>query len=367
MEQVDCVVIGAGVVGLAIARALAGVGREVLILEAEEGIGTQTSSRNSEVIHAGIYYPPGSLKATLCVRGKALLYRFCEEYGVAHRRIGKLFVASTEAEVPQLEAYRRNAERNGVLDLVRLDGPEATALEPAVICRAGVLSPSTGIVDSHALMLALLGDAEHGGAVLAVRCPVEGGRVAGAGIELVVGGEAPMRLAARLVVNCAGLQAQSVARRIDGIPPHSIPPLYMAKGHYYTLSGKSPFRRLVYPMPRAGGLGVHVTLDLAGQARFGPDVSGWPDRVDYAFDESGAPAFYEAIRAYYPGLADGALNPGYTGIRPKLSGPGAPAADYVIQGPRDHGVPGWCALYGIESPGLTSSLAIAEMLADRVG
>jgi L-2-hydroxyglutarate oxidase LhgO len=359
MEQVDCVVIGAGVVGLAIARAFAMAGREVIVLEAEDAIGTHTSSRNSEVIHAGLYYPKGSLKARFCVQGRQLLYRYCAEHGVPHQRIGKVVVATDESEIKAVRSYVEKAQANGVDDLQWLSAAELHELEPAVTCVAGFLSPSTGIIDSHAYMLALQGDAENHGASVVFMSPVTGGEVRGEGIALEVGGSEPMTLLARTVINSGGLFAQNVARAIRGVPAASIPPQYFAKAHYYSLTGRSPFHRLVYPVATHAHLGVHVTLDLAGQARFGPDVC-WIDGVDYAFDESREPLFYEAIRRYYPQLRDGALQPGYTGIRPKISAPDQPAADFLIQGPRDHGVPGLINLYGIESPGLTASLAIGE-------
>jgi L-2-hydroxyglutarate oxidase LhgO len=358
-EHVDCVVIGAGVVGLAIARELALAGREVIVLEAAEGIGTHTSSRNSEVIHAGLYYPKGSLKARLCVEGKHKLYAYCAERGIPHQRIGKVVVAADDSEIPAVESYVIKAQANGVTDLQWLSADRLHELEPEVRCVAGFLSPSTGIIDSHALMLALQGDAENQGASVVFHSPVDAGEVGADGIVLDVGGAEPLSLACSSVVNCAGLFAQNVARSIRGIPPGSIPQQYFAKAHYYTLSGRSPFRRLVYPVATHAFLGVHVTLDLGGQARFGPDVC-WIDGVDYSFDHSREPLFYEAIRRYYPGLKDGALQPGYTGIRPKISGPKEPAADFMIQGPREHGVPGLVNLYGIESPGLTASMAIAE-------
>jgi L-2-hydroxyglutarate oxidase LhgO len=362
-ERVDCVVVGAGVVGLAVARELASAGREVIVLEAAEGIGTHTSSRNSEVIHAGLYYPRNSLKARLCVAGKNMLYSYCAERGVPHRRIGKIVVASEETEVDALKSYVMKAEANGVEDLRWLGRSELRELEPQVRCVAGFLSPSTGIIDSHALMLALQGDAEGRGASVVFLSPVEGGEVCAGEIVLAVGGAEPMTLACQNLVNCAGLFAQNVARSIAGLPASSIPPQYFAKAHYYTLSGKSPFGRLVYPVATNAFLGVHVTLDLGGQARFGPDVS-WVDNVDYAFDHSREPLFYAAIRRYYPGLRDGQLAPGYTGIRPKISGPRDAAADFLIQGPEDHGVAGLVNLYGIESPGLTASLAIGEYVRD---
>lgn len=357
-ERVDSVVIGAGVVGLAIARELALAGREVIVLEATEGIGTHTSSRNSEVIHAGLYYPQSSLKAGFCLEGKHRLYAYCAERGIPHARIGKIVVASDESEIPAVRSYVDKAAANGVTDLRWLGRAELEELEPEVRCVAGFLSPSTGIIDSHALMLALQGDAENAGATVVFHSAVESASVTATGLELNVGGVEQMTLGCRSVVNSAGLFAQNVARSIAGLASESIPPQYFAKAHYYTLSGRSPFRRLVYPVATSAFLGVHVTLDLAGQARFGPDVC-WVDRVDYSFDHSREPLFYEAVRRYYPGLKDGALQPGYTGIRPKISGPTQPAADFMIQGPQQHGVPGLVNLYGIESPGLTASLAIA--------
>ncbi|HXF67811.1 MAG TPA: NAD(P)/FAD-dependent oxidoreductase [Burkholderiales bacterium] len=361
-ERIECAVIGAGVIGLAVARQLALEGREVVVLEAENAIGAHTSSRNSEVIHAGIYYPTGSLKARLCVAGKQALYRYCAERGVAHQRIGKIIVATDEDEIAGLRKYRAQAEANGVTDLVWLAREELRALEPEVAAVAGLLSPSTGIVDSHGLMLAYLGEAQAHGAALALASPVLAGRVGAGGIVLEVGGAESTALECRIVVNCAGLRAQEVARSIAGVPPETIPPTYYAIGHYYSLAGKPPFRRLIYPVARQDWLGVHVTLDLGGQAKFGPDFS-WIERIDYRFDESREAAFYGAIRRYYPGLRDGMLRPGYTGIRPRITGPGGPAQDFVIQGPRDHGVAGLVNLYGIESPGLTSSLAIADHVA----
>ncbi|HVY04985.1 MAG TPA: NAD(P)/FAD-dependent oxidoreductase [Burkholderiales bacterium] len=357
-QQVDCVVIGAGVVGLAIARELALAGREVIVIEAEDGIGTHTSSRNSEVIHAGLYYPKGSLKARFCVAGKSLLYEYCADRGVPFDNIGKIVVAVTQDEVPVLKTYVEKAGANGVRDLRWLSREELRDLEPAVECVSGFFSPSTGIVDSHALMLAYQGDAENRGAAVAFKSRVASGEISGGRIVLEVGGAEPMSIACDTVVNSAGLYAQDVARAIRGIPVESIPPQYFAKAHYYTLSGKSPFGRLVYPVASNAHLGVHVTIDLGGQVKFGPDVT-WVDGVDYSFDHAREPLFYEAIRKYYPGLKDGQLQPGYTGIRPKVSGPTEPAADFIIRGPRDHGVRGLVNLYGIESPGLTASLAIA--------
>jgi L-2-hydroxyglutarate oxidase LhgO len=357
-EQVECAVIGAGIVGLAVARELALTGREVIVLEAADAIGTHTSSRNSEVIHAGLYYPKGSLKASLCVSGKVLLYDYCSTHGVPCNNIGKIVVAVTPDEVATLKSYVQKAEGNGVKDLRWLSREDLRVLEPSVECVAGFLSPSTGIIDSHGLMLAYQGDAQNHGASIVFKSPVESGSAGSNGIVLNVGGQEPMTIACRTVVNSSGLFAQNVARSIAGIPESSIPPQYFAKAHYYTLSGKPPFKRLVYPVASNAHLGVHVTVDMAGQIRFGPDVS-WIDGVDYSFDSSREPLFYEAIRKYYPGLKDGQLQPGYTGIRPKVSGPKEPAADFVIQGPKVHGVAGLVNLYGIESPGLTASLAIA--------
>ena len=366
MERVDCVVIGAGAVGLAVARALALAGREVLVLENESAIGVHTSSRNSEVIHAGIYYPRGSLKARLCVQGRQLLYEYCETHGVPFRRCGKLIVAADASQVDELHSIRAKAHANGVLDVAHLTRDEALALEPQLACAAALVSPSTGIIDSHALMLAYLGEAQARGATLALRSPVLGGALRGDGsIELEVGGTEPTRVVARCVVNSAGLRAPSLARAIEGYPAARAPGEYYAKGNYYSLAGRAPFSRLVYPVPEPGGLGVHLTLDLAGQARFGPDVE-WVERIEYSVDPRRAEKFYAAIRRYWPALRDGALAPAYCGIRPKTSGPGEPAADFEIQGPREHGVDALVNLFGIESPGLTASLAIAKEVLARL-
>ncbi len=366
MERVECAVIGAGVVGLAVARALALAGREVLVLESEDAFGTATSARNSEVIHAGIYYPPGTAKARLCVAGRDVLYRYCAERGVPHRRCGKLIVATGEAQHAKLDTILAQAQANGVTDLARLDPAGARALEPRLQCTRALLSPSTGIIDSHALMLSLLGDAEAHGAVLALRSPVQGGELRDNGVLLQVGGADPMDLLAGSVVNAAGLHAHSIARALAGFPAMRLPPQGYAKGNYYALAGRSPFSRLVYPVPEAAGLGVHLTLDMAGQARFGPDVE-WVQTIDYRVDPARADGFYAAIRRYWPELPDGALSPGYAGIRPKLHGPEGGNADFLIQGPSAHGVRGLVNLFGIESPGLTASLAIADEVVAHLG
>jgi len=367
VEKLDAVVIGAGVVGLAVARALAQAGREVVILESEDAIGTHTSSRNSEVIHAGIYYPKGSLKARSCVAGKELLYEYCVAHGVPHRRSGKLIVATSEDQVSELEKIQARAHANGVTDVVWMTRGQVLALEPELACSAGLYSPSTGIIDSHALMLAYLGDAEDRGAMLALKSRLAGAAAVADGFVLNVDGAEPIET--RLLVNSAGLRAPTVARLVEGYPKEKAPRELYAKGNYYSLSRKSPFSRLVYPVPEPGGLGVHVTLDLAGQARFGPDVE-WIERIDtkedYAVDPRRAERFYAAIRRYWPGLPDGALAPGYAGIRPKTAGPGEPAPGFVVQGPSAHGVPGLVHLFGIESPGLTSSLALAGMVLDTL-
>ena len=375
MDKVDCLVIGAGVVGLAVARALARAGREVVIVEAAQAIGTGTSSRNSEVIHAGIYYPQGSRKAALCVAGNRALYAYCAERGVAHRRCGKLIVATAEAQVAELQAIEARAIANGVTDLRWLSAAEAQAMEPAVRCVRALFSPSTGIVDSHGLMLALLGEAEQHGAMLALNSRVLSGRVTPEGIVIRTetrsdtdgDTDGGMELLASHVINSAGLQAQAVAASIEGFPAAQVPPCFYAKGNYYSLAGRSPFSRLVYPVPEPGGLGVHVTLDLAGQARFGPDVE-WVNEIDYRVDPARAQRFYAAVRAYWPELPDDALLPAYSGIRPKLGPAGSPesSADFRIEDASVHGVPGLVQLFGIESPGLTSALVIGETVAHSV-
>jgi L-2-hydroxyglutarate oxidase LhgO len=369
VERVDVVVAGAGVVGLACARALALARREVLVLEAADAIGTGTSSRNSEVIHAGIYYPAGSLKARLCVAGKHLLYAYCAERAIAHRRCGKLIVATSPDQQPQLQALLEQAAANGVLDLQWLDAAQARELEPELHCSSALLSPSSGIVDSHALMLSLHGDLENAGGAVVVNTHVTGGVIGGGGVTLhtanAVSGEA-LTLRANVLVNAAGLHAPHLARVLHGFPAEQVPIARYAKGNYFSLAGKAPFTRLIYPLPEAAGLGVHLTLDLGGQARFGPDVQWLAEDAaqpfDYAVDLSRSAAFYREVRKYWPALADGALLPAYSGIRPKISGPGEPAADFWIAGPREHGVPGAVQLFGIESPGLTASMSIAQHL-----
>lgn len=364
MEKIDVAIVGAGVIGLAVARAFAMAGREVLVLEAADAIGTQTSSRNSEVIHAGIYYPPGSLKARLCVEGREKLYRYCEDRGVPHKRLGKLIVATEEGHQVRLARIAEGARACGVDDLRALTRAEAVALEPELACKAALLSPSTGIVDSHALMLALQGDAEAGGAQIAFHTRVLAGKVDEDGVALATrsddGGE--LALKARLVVNAAGHGAIPLTRALDGMPEAHIPRQFFARGCYFSMARRSPFSRLVYPVPVDGGLGVHLTLDMGGAARFGPDVE-WIEGLDYTVDSARANAFYAEIRRYWPGLDDGALQPAYAGIRPKISGQGELAADFWIEGPRDHGVAGLVNLFGIESPGLTASLAIADNVA----
>lgn len=363
-DKVDCVVIGAGVVGLAVGRALALKGREVLVLEAADAIGTQTSSRNSEVIHAGLYYPTGSLKAQLCVRGRDMLYAYCAERAVPFRRCGKLLVATSDAQLPGLESIRARALANGVPELQWLTREEAQALEPALQCVAALHSPNTGIVDSHALMLALQGDLEHAGGIVALNSPLARAECAQDAIYLIA--EDGTRLQARTVINAAGLYAPGLAARFAGLDAAHVPIAHYAKGNYFTLAGRAPFSRLIYPVPEAAGLGVHLTLDLGGQAKFGPDVQWVDSPDDLLVDAARGDAFYAEVRKYWPGLRDGALAPGYAGIRPKIHGADAPAADFVIQGPSVHGVAGLVNLFGIESPGLTSALAIADHVAAMV-
>jgi len=365
-EAVDCVVVGAGVIGLAVARALAMTGREVIVLESEDAIGTATSSRNSEVIHAGLYYPQDSLKARLCVHGRDRLYDYLAERGIDHVRCGKLVVATDEAEIEALRALEGKAHANGVDDVVWLNADEAKAMEPALRCVAALHSPSTGILDSPGYMLSLQGDAEALGAAVAFLSPVTGGHAGADGITLDVGGTQAMSLQCQTAINCAGLGAPALARSIKGMPVEAVPPLHYAKGNYFQLSGRAPFSRLVYPVSGTASLGVHFTRDLGGQGRFGPDVE-WIDSIDYTVDPDRARQFYAAIRRYWPDLADEALQPAYSGIRPKIQAPGEPPGDFVIQGPEAHGIRGLVNLFGIESPGLTASLAIADEVFSRLG
>lgn len=364
-DRAECVVIGAGVVGLAVARALAESGHEVLVLEAEGSIGTGISARSSEVIHAGIYYPDGSLKGRWCAEGRGLLYAYCIERGVGYQQCGKLILATEPAQLPQLDAIESSARANGVQDLRRLGAAEVAELEPALRCTAALYSPSTGIVDSHGLMLSLQGDIERSGGLVVCRTRVLGGQCREGSWQLRIGiGAHCGSLTASHVINCAGLGAQEVARGL-GVPESRIPPLHYAKGNYFSLSGTHPFAHLIYPVPEPGGLGVHLTLDLAGRARFGPDVE-WVSDVDYRVDPARAGRFYEAIRHYWPGLPDGALQSGFAGIRPKLAGAGAEGADFCLHGPAEHGLPGLITLYGIESPGLTAALAIGRVVCERI-
>jgi L-2-hydroxyglutarate oxidase LhgO len=362
LDRVDAVVIGAGVIGLSVARALALAGREVMVLEREAAIGTGTSSRNSEVIHAGIYYPAGSLKATLCVQGRDALYAYCVERGVAYRRCGKLIVATTPSQLAALPAILNKARSNGVTDLQLLSREQARRMEPELECLGALHSPSTGIVDSHGLMLAYQGELEHAGGLVACHSGVDSLVVSSQGIEVQCADGT--RLLARTVVNAAGLSACDLARRTRGLDTQLVPRAWYAKGNYFTLTGRTPFSRLIYPAPEPdrhlAGLGVHFTIDLGGQAKFGPDVQWTDSPEDLHVDLSRIEDFYAEVRRYWPGLPDGALQPGYAGMRPKISGPEDPAADFVIQDPAVHGVPGLVNLFGIESPGLTSSLAIAD-------
>lgn len=353
----DCVVIGAGVVGLAVARALAMTGREVMILEKASGIGTETSARNSEVIHAGIYYPQGSLKAKACVRGKALLYDYLAGRNVPHRNCGKFIVAANDAQAGELKAIIARGLANGVDDLRIIDGADARAAEPALSATAAIVSPSTGILDSHAYMVALQGEAEDHGAMIAFETELTRGEILPDGrTRLQCDGAEPCTLTANTLINCAGLTAPLIAGRMDGLDQTRVPTAHYAKGNYFTLSSRAPFDRLIYPVPESGGLGVHLTIDLGGQARFGPDVE-WIEEIDYEVDPSRADKFYAAIRDYWPGLEDGALHADYAGIRPKITAKGEPAADFQIEriGDQVH-------LFGIESPGLTSSLALADQV-----
>jgi L-2-hydroxyglutarate oxidase LhgO len=357
-DDVEVVVAGAGVIGLAIARALARAGRDVMVLEAADTFGTVTSSRNSEVIHAGIYYPRGSLKARLCVSGRQQLYEYCESHGVPHRRCGKLIVATTLGQLGELEKIKAAAAANGVI-LEQLSAMQAQAMEPLLRCTGALLSRDTGIIDSHAYMLSLLGEAERRGATFVYDSTVNAARLEGDEVVVSVNGTL---LRTRLLINSTGLGAPALAAKIEGFPQACVPRGYFAKGSYFTLAGRAPFSRLVYPVPEPGGLGVHLTLDMAGRARFGPDVE-WVEQPDYAVDPARAERFYGEVRKYWPALPDGALEPAYSGIRPKISAPGAPNADFRIEGAATHGVSAVINLCGIESPGLTASLSLGEAVA----
>ena len=359
MEKVECVVVGAGVIGLAIGRALAQAGREVLVLEAEKSIGIHASSRNSEVIHAGIYYPPGSFKARFCVEGKSLLYRYCEDRGIPCKRVGKMIVATSAAQIGALHQYLKNASTNGVDDLAWLDTAAISDYEPAVRGLAALYSPSTGIIDSHVYLQALQGELETAGGSVVCDTPVTRIGQSGGGFFIETGNEVRYSIASKYVVNATGLGAQQLAAHTTGIEETIIPPQQLVRGQYYSLSGPSPFSHLVYPVARSDSLGIHVTLDLAGQARFGPDAKA-VDTLDYQFDESRLGLFAASITDYYPALDTNRLQPGYTGIRAALANPGPENGDFIIQGPRDHGVTGLVQLFGFESPGLTASLAIAN-------
>lgn len=361
MEKIDCVVVGAGVIGLAVARAMAQAGREVVVLEAAGAIGTGNSSRNSEVIHAGIYYPMGSLKASFCVRGRKALYEYCESRGIAHRRCGKLIIATDPSQMTKLEQIKHQAQTNGVDDICWLTAAQALALEPDLRCVGALMSPSTGIVDSHSLMLSLQGEAECAGAVFAFHSALEAGAITSNGIELQVQGQ---RWLAGTLINCAGLAAPSVAATLQGLPSRFVPNAFYAKGNYFSCSSRTNFSHLIYPVPEEAGLGVHLTLDMAGQTRFGPDIE-WVNKLDYQVDPCRADAFYEEIRKYWPLLPDGALQADYCGIRPKLSMSGGATHDFRIDDSTVHGVDGLVNLFGIESPGLTSALAIADHVTNR--
>jgi len=374
MEQVDCVVIGAGVIGLAVAREMALQGRETILLERESAFGTISSARNSEVIHAGIYYPKDSLKAKLCVQGNRLLYEYCRSHQVATQPYGKLIVASDDTQLNDLQAILYKAQNNLVPDIKMISGEEAKNLEPQLHCAAAILSSSTGIVDSHGYMLSLLGGFEDAGGMLAYQSPLISAKPVGSNAEqgfiLEIGGADEMQIQTRLLINCAGMSAPAIAKKIEGLASEQIPKAYFAKGNYFSLSGKSPFHHLIYPIPEPGGLGVHLTLDMGGQAKFGPDVE-WLDieseeQIDYTVNTSRGDGFYEAVRRYWPGLKDGSLQPDYSGVRAKIVPPNVPAGDFCFNGPQDHGLQGLFNLYGFESPGLTSSLAIAKHLEGRI-
>jgi L-2-hydroxyglutarate oxidase LhgO len=365
METADCVVVGAGVVGLAVARTLAIAGRDVLVLEAEQRIGEHTSSRNSEVIHAGLYYKKGSLRQSLFPRAAYLLYAYCANHGVPHRRLGKLVVARSAEEAERLRQHMAHAIEAGVRDLEWLQPDQAQKLEPNLACHAAYLSPWSGIVDSHALMQAYRAELEAHGGTVVLRSPVTGGAITPEGIEIKVGGIEPTTLRCKTLVNCAGHGAPPLARAIAKFPTSRVPRSYFRRGVYFSVTGR-PFKRLIYPIHGPGGMDIHAVIDLAGNVRFGPDAQ-WVDRIDYSVDPARAEAFYRSIRAFWPGLPEGALAPAYAGIRPKITGPDEPAADFIIQGRADHGIPNLINLFGIESPGLTSSLAIGEYVTGLLG
>ncbi len=365
VERLDCVVVGAGVIGLAVARELALLGREVVVLEAEDRVGAHTSSRNSEVIHAGIYYPQHSLKAQLCVAGKHLLYRYCEARRVPFRRIGKMIVATRESEHAALRDYLHCARNNGVGNLHWLDAREAKAREPEVQCMAALWSPGTGIIDSHAYLQALQADIESANGTVVLRSRVESIDLCHSPGAITFEAGSGQAMRCNMMVNATGLWASELAARMHGLPDADLPQTYYSKGHYYSYSGQPPFSTLVYPVATAEGLGIHATCDLAGEVRFGPD-NCWVDSVDYRFDTGGEEEFANAIRRYYPAVEAGRLQPAYTGIRPKVSGPGDAPGDFIMQGPSSHGIAGLVNLFGIESPGLTASLAIARRTADML-
>jgi L-2-hydroxyglutarate oxidase LhgO len=374
MEQVDCVVVGAGVVGLAVAREMALQGRETILLEREAAFGTISSARNSEVIHAGIYYPKDSLKAKLCVEGNRLLYAYCRSHQVSARAYGKLIVAADASQLDDLQAILYKAQNNQVPEIKMISGTQAKALEPQLQCEAAILSGSTGVVDSHGFMLSLLGGFEDAGGMVAYQSPLLGAKPIGShaegGFELTIGGADGMTIQTKLLINCAGLSAPALAQKIEGLSKEQIPKAYFAKGNYFSLSGKSPFSHLIYPIPEPGGLGVHLTLDMGGQAKFGPDVE-WLDiteeqQIDYAVDSQRGEDFYAAVRKYWPGLKDGSLQADYSGVRAKIVPPNAPAGDFCFDGPEQHKLQGLYNLYGFESPGLTSSLAIAPYLEAQI-
>lgn len=370
MDRVDCVVIGAGVIGLAVAREMALQGRETILLERESAFGTISSARNSEVIHAGIYYPKDSLKAKLCVEGNRMLYEYCRTHHVATQPYGKLIVASDESQLDDLQAILYKAQQNNVPEIKMITGEQAKSMEPELQCSAAVLSASTGIVDSHGFMLSLLGGFEDAGGMIAYQSPLISAKPIGPnaqdGFELEIGGADDMKIQTKLLINCAGMSAPAIARKIESLSEEQIPKAYFAKGNYFSLTGKSPFKHLIYPIPEPGGLGVHLTLDMGGQAKFGPDVE-WleideENQIDYTVNPKRGEGFYEAVRRYWPGLKDNTLQPDYSGVRAKIVPPNSPAGDFCFNAPKDHGLEGLFNLYGFESPGLTSSLAIAKHL-----